>query len=203
MTETEPKPFGGFEVSHPSRTFEVTGRDFQLARRWLRTSASEARTEFLTSMHGCFEGDDVCVLGTDKRSKIFHTTISSDSNIEESWRNIRRIDLLVDKLSDPERWRIRGMQHEVFDKSPPTATLFYHQGHWSMECEIPLPVLTQFSADFVACGVDKVLIRIEWPFAFIDRLSGSWGFFEGGQLRGHVCSFTWSSPAERANRANA
>jgi hypothetical protein len=98
---------------------------------------------------------------------------------------------LVDTLSDPEQRRIRNLQYEIFDKLPPTATLFNQGSHWSLECEIPVAVLEQLSADLISGCVESVAIKIEWPFGFIDNLSGAWGFFEGHQLRGHVSTFTW------------
>jgi hypothetical protein len=36
---------------------------------------------------------------------------------------------------------------------------------------------------------------------FIDNLSGAWGFFEGGQLRGHISTFTWLLLTERSHDA--
>jgi hypothetical protein len=134
----------------------------------------------------------VCVFGTNNRSKTFALAINADLNIEGSWERIKGNDLLVDNLSDSEQRRIRDILHQIFDKLPPTATVFNQGSHWSLECEIPCPVLEQLSTDLVARCVDSVYIKIEWPFGFIDNLSGAWGFFEGGQLRGHVSRFTWS-----------
>jgi hypothetical protein len=180
MTDTAPKPFGGLSIAHPTRKFAATGRDFQLSRRWLWTSLSDDKPSFITSIHGRVTGDEVCVFGTASRSKVFDLTVGSDQNIEDSWRRTKEVDLLTDVIIDPDRLRIRAIQHERFDKMPPTATLFNHRGHWSLECEVPLPVLERFSADLVARSVDTVDIGVAWPFAFVETESGSWGFFEGG-----------------------
>ena len=64
---------------------------------------------------------------------------------------------------DGERRRIRDLQHELFDKSPPTATLFYP---WALECELPTAVIDQLSTDLAAARVDIVRFNIEWPFGF-------------------------------------
>jgi hypothetical protein len=124
--------------------------------------------------------------------KHFHSPLMLISTLKVHGNKLRELTFLVDNLSDSEQRRIRDIQHQIFDKLPPTATVFNQGSHWSLECEIPLPVLERLSTDLVARCVDSVSIKIEWPFGFIDNLSGAWGFFEGGQLRGHVSSFTWS-----------
>jgi hypothetical protein len=179
MTETEPK----FRVSRSAEKFEVTGRNLQLYRRLVgRTSLSlsEDKPEFSSAIGGQAVADRdnrVCVFGTTKYAQMFALTINSDHNIHDSWH--------------------------IFDQLPPTATLFNQGSHWSLECEIPLAVLEQLSADLVSRCVESVAIKIEWPFGFIDNLSGAWGFFEGGQLRGHVSTFTWLLLTERSHGAAA
>jgi|HubBroStandDraft_6_1064221.scaffolds.fasta_scaffold40406_6 hypothetical protein len=205
MTETEPK----FRVSRSAEKFEVTGRNLQLYRRLVgRTSLSlsEDKPEFSSAIGGQAVADRdnrVCVFGTTKYAQMFALTINSDHNIHDSWHMIKSTEILVDALSDPEQRRIRDLQYEIFDQLPPTATLFNQGSHWSLECEIPLAVLEQLSADLVSRCVESVAIKIEWPFGFIDNLSGAWGFFEGGQLRGHVSTFTWLLLTERSHGAAA
>jgi hypothetical protein len=194
MTDTPPEPFAEFIIAHPTRTFKVSGSGFQLSRRWLWTSLSNEKPEFTTSIHGRVTGDEVCVFGMNKRSKAFDLTISSDQKSAESWKRAKEADLLLDVVTDPERRRIRAIQHERFDNIPPTATLFNQRSYWSLECEIALPVLEQFSADLVAQSVDTVKMSVEWPFASTETKSGSWGFYDGGQLRGYVCNLTWFTP---------
>ncbi len=201
MKEAEAKPFGGFRVSDPTRKFEVTGHSLQLYRHFSRRSLlSEGKPEFSSSIHGqaVTDHEHVCVFGTNNRSQIFHLTINSDLNIKSSWETIKGVDLLVDKLTDPEQRRIRDIQHQIFDKAPPTATLFNEGRHWSLECEVPLHVLEQLSVDMVARCVKSVRFQIEWPFGFVDKLSYAWGFFEGGKLQGHISSFSWSLLTEIA-----
>ena len=187
MTDPEPKPFTGFGISHPTRMFEVTARGLKLYRRWARSSLEEAKPEFSNSVHGqaVSESDYVGVFGTDRRSKEFQLTINSDLDVTNSWVRIKRIDLLVDAVrADTERIRIRDIQHELFDKSPPIATLSYHEGHWSLECETTLPVLEQLSTDLMTCCVGSLRIQIEWPFGFTEKSSGSWGFLRAANYGG-------------------
>ena len=205
MTETDAK----FRVSRAAEKFEVTGRNFQAYRRLVaRTSLSlaEDEPEFSSTIRGqAVAGRDnrVCVLGTNNYAQMFALTVNSDHKIRDSWDMIKRTEILVDTLSDPELRRIRDLQYEIFDKLPPTATLFNQGSHWSLECEIPLAVLEQLSADLVSRCVESVAIKIEWPFGFINNLSGAWGFFEGGQLRGHISTFTWLLLTERSHGAAA
>jgi hypothetical protein len=192
MTKSEPESYEGFTIAHATKRFEVVGTELKLSRRWLRSSAFGDKPEFASSIHGraVADWDHVCVFGTAHRSDEFHFTLHSDLHIAESWESIKGIEHLVDKL-DGERLRIRDLQHDVFEKSPPTATLFYHEGHWAMECEVPLPVLDQLSSDLVAGCVDTIRLQIDWPFGFIEKEKGDWGFFDGSQLRGYVSSLTW------------
>jgi hypothetical protein len=201
MTETKPRPFDGFIISHQTEQFEVVCHDIQLFRQWRTGLLSNEKPEFLTSSHGHATGaDDVCIFETGIGSRTFDLAVYSDQKIKESWEDIKGNELVVDNLVDHERRRIRNLQYERFDKSPPTATLFY-SGGFSLECKIPMPVLEQLSSDLVAQNVDAVRIRIEWSFAFNDKLSGAWGFFRDGQLRGHISSFTWSSPEMPRSKA--
>jgi hypothetical protein len=209
MTEIGAKSIAGLRVSRPQEKFEVTGRALQLYRRWVgRTSLSisEDEPELSSSIYGQAVADRenrVCVFGTTNCSQIFALTINSDEKIQSSWDSIKRIELFVDKVSDPEQQRIRDLQYEIFDKLPPTATLFNQGSHWSLECEIPLAVLEQLSTDLVSPGVESVAIKIEWPFGFIDSSSGAWGFFQEGQLRGHISTFRWFLLTERSHGAAA
>lgn len=206
MTEIEPRPFGGFRVSHPTKKFELTARDLKVHRYYRRAALLGDEPEFSTSIHGTAvaDWDSVCVLGTEQRSKEFHLTINSDKDIGKSWERMKANDLTLRKgEGDPEQRRIRDLQHSRFDKSPPTATLFYHQGHWSLECELPVAALEQLSNDLASSLVNTVYIQIAWPFGLIDAQTGSWGFFPDGELRGHVSSFRWSllSDAPVSSRA--
>jgi hypothetical protein len=194
MTGAAPKPFGGFGIAHPTRKFEAVGCNFRLFRRWLWTSLSDDEPTFITSIHGRVTGDEVCVFGTARRSKTFDVMIRSDQNIEDSWRRAKEFDLLTDAITDSERQRIQAIQYERFDKIPPTATLFNHRGHRSLECEIPLPILDRLSADLIARAVETVDISVEWPFASIEADDGAWGFHEWEQLRGYICNLTWLTP---------
>jgi hypothetical protein len=163
MTETEPK----FRVSRSAEKFEVTGRNLQLYRRLVgRTSLSlsEDKPEFSSAIGGQAVADRdnrVCVFGTTKYAQMFALTINSDHNIHDSWHMIKSTEILVDALSDPEQRRIRDLQYEIFDQLPPTVTLFNQGSHWSLECEIPLAVLEQLSADLVSRCVESVAIKIE------------------------------------------
>src|ERR1700733_6108722 len=150
MTGIEPRPFEGFTISRSTSRFEVVGHDFRLARRWWSGElSSNGKSEFSTAVHGETTGDEVCEFETGSCSKIFSLTVTGDSNIKESWESIRRMESFTDTLTDQEQRRIRQIQHEIFDKSPPTAALF-RSGGWSLECEIPLPVLEHLTADLVA-----------------------------------------------------
>ncbi len=40
--------------------------------------------------------------------------------------------------------------------------------------------------------VDNVHLTIQWPFGFLNKKTGEWGFFEEGQLRGYVLCLSWS-----------
>jgi hypothetical protein len=209
QTQTEAKPFGGVRVSRPQEKFEVAGRNLQVYRHFAgRTSLSLTEDEpgFSSSVRGEAVADRdncVCVFSTTKSAQTFYLTINSDANVQSSWNTIKRIELLVDNLSDAEQRRIRDLQYNVFDKLPPTATLFNQGSHWSLECAVPSPVLTQLSTDLVSCGVESVAIKIEWPFGFLDSSSGAWGFFEGSQLRGHVLMFAWLLQTEGSRSQEA
>ena len=199
MAEAPNQPFTGFHIANPTRKFNLRLHKLEIGRRWSRSSRSGDKPEFVTytRAEAIAEHDKVCVFGTNLHSNLFHLTINSDVGVAESWESIKGIDLLVDHdASDPERRRIRDLQYAVFDKTPPTATLFYHQGYWSLECEVPQTVLEQLCQDLITCGVARVRLEIEWPFGLTDDQSGWWGFFDGGQLRGHVATLAWSSATD-------
>ncbi len=52
MTDIEPKPFGGFTISHPTQKFDVTGQKLELTRRWLRDPISDDQQAFASAIHG-------------------------------------------------------------------------------------------------------------------------------------------------------
>ena len=202
MTGTETEPFSGITIAHPTKTFEVACHELKLARRWLRSSSFEDNPEFSSSVHGraVAERDHVTVFDYKQcRTKEFHLTLRTDARIRQSWESMKGIELLVKELNG-ERRRIRDLQHERFDKSPPTATVFYHQGHWAMECEVQATVLDRLSLDLIAGCVDMVNLRIDWPFGLIAKQTGDWGFFADDQLRGYVSSVTWLLRTERNPR---
>jgi hypothetical protein len=104
----------------------VSGRDLKLHHRWQRSRLErEEKSELFTSIHGLAVGDrdDVCVIGTPKRSKEFALVIRPDSNTKETWERLRRNYLVADRDLNrriAER-RIRDLQYEALDKRPPTA----------------------------------------------------------------------------------
>jgi len=141
-----------------------------------------------TNEWGC-----VRVFGTPHRSNQFHLTLKSDVDVAQAWEEIKTLEFLLHR--DGERRRFRDLQHEFFDKSPPTATL---SSPWDLECQIPPAVFDQLSSDLAATRVDKARLNIECPFAFVEKETGEWGFFEEDTLRGYVSSFTWSLQTEAA-----
>jgi hypothetical protein len=170
----------------------VIGRQLVLSRSWSRSRPWDPtdRLELSNSIYGeaIAERDYVRVFGAAHRSNQFRFTLDSDLNIARSWQTIKSADLLVRKL-DGERRRIRDLWHELFDKSHPTATLFYP---WALECELPTAAIDQLSTDLAAARVDTVRFNIEWPFGFVmEKIMGDWGFFEDEALRGYVSSFGW------------
>ena len=192
MAADQPDSDHGSTIAHPTRKFEVIGHELKLSRRWSRSSSLGDKPIFSNSVHGraVNESDHVRVFGTGHRSKELDLSVNSDLHIAESWESIKGIDLLVENLGG-ERRRIRDLQYGVFEGSPPTATLFYHEAHWSMECEIPSAVLDRLSVDLLVSHVDTIRLRIEWPFGLIDKETGDWGFYPGSQLRGYISSITW------------
>ena len=193
MTENEPKPFNGFKTVGAPAAFEVLCHDIQVFRQW-RIALDGETPEFLSSIHGQATGaDDVCVFETGRRSRTFDLAVYPDQKIKASWENIKGNELVVDRLEDPECLRIRNLQYERFDKSPPTATLFY-SGGFSLACNISATVLERLASDLGARYVATIRMKIEWCFPFVDKQSGVLGLFEDGQLRGHISSFTWSFP---------
>jgi hypothetical protein len=202
VAEAPTQPFTGFRVAHPPWKFDIRAHQLEIDRCWSWSSLSNEKSKFVTSIRGeaIAKLDEVCVFGTNQRSNVFDLTINSDAGVAESWERMKRIDLLVDhNEGDPERRRIRDLQHEVFDKTPSTATLFYHQGHWGLECEIPSNVLEQLSKDLITCRVERLDLEIEWPFGLTEDPSGPWGVFEGGSLRGHVATPAWSLLTQEQN----
>ena len=156
MTGTD---LGGFNVS--TRIFYVTGRDLKLHRRWRRSRlGQQEKSEFSISIHGLAVGDpdDVCVIGTPKRSKEFDLVILRDYNAKKTWERVKRNYLDADRdingrtperqnARTPER-RIRDLQYEALDKRPPTATLFASDNSsepedgWSSNVRFPRRSLT-------------------------------------------------------------
>jgi hypothetical protein len=197
MVETEPKPFRGFRISDPSRKFNVTCRDLQVSRRWVgKTFLSLDEPEFSTTVFGkavATREDSVCVFRSEYISNEFNIFVNSDEKIRYYWDLMKDADKLTDKnLDDPEQMRVRNLRYKEFEKSPPTAVVFNQGNYWSMECRIPVSVLKQLSSDLVAHRVDSVNVEIQWVFGFADELTGIWGFFDGGELQGHVSVFKWS-----------
>lgn len=197
MTEAAPKPHIEFGIASAARRFDLTAQDLKLYRSWRRKSGLNREPEFLTSIHGNAVADDeVCLLGTDRRSKKIYLTINADVDMVKSWEDIKRNDLFFNTHGeDRERLRLRDGRNEYFDKSPPTAALWY-SGVFNLECMVPLPVLNQLSSDFIVCGVDDLRIGIDWQFGFTEELGtsvlfGSWGVFEEDMLRGYVNNFHW------------
>lgn len=205
MAESPIRPFTGFHVEPGHiRKFDLRLQRLVIDRRLSWSSLSGDKPEFATSIRGeaIAEHEEVCVFGTGRRSNVFDLTIDSDVGVVELWESIKGIDLLVDHDgSDPERRRIRDLQHKKFEKTPPTATLFYYQYYWRLECHVPQTVLEQLSEDLLICGVDRVHLEIEWPFGLTDEQAGSWGFFDGGQLRGYVTKLVWRLLAEEPNQS--
>ena len=209
-------------VAHPTQPFEVTARDLKVYRGFVgRTylSLAEDKPKFESCrIYGQAVADHdnrVCVLDTNNSSEksfvqTFDLTITSDENITTAWDTSKRTGLLLDNLTDPldtltdpERRRIWDLQHEIFDRLPPTATLFKNR-NWSLECEIPPTVLEQLSADVTQERVESVTIKISWPYALIDNVSGAWGYFgeAGNSLKGHVSTFHWLLTGPQRTSAN-
>lgn len=200
MDEISTNPLDGCHIAHPTRKLGLVAQNLEINRAWSWSSLSREEPQFAISISGqAVSETSVCVLGTTLRSKIFHLTFNSDLEATQSWERTKRIEVLVGRdAGDPERLRIRNLQYEEFNKTPPTATLWYHSG-WTLECEIPLMVLTQLSEDLVTCGIKRVRMEIEWPFGLVENGSASWGFFEGSQLRGYVNKLSWSLPTLEPN----
>jgi hypothetical protein len=191
------RDLGGYHVPHPTDwAFEVNVHDLQFGRRWRQGGWRGEKPKFETTIYGraVTEGVDVHVFDKTARSNEFHFTLYSDAAAAELWKSSKSLDLLNRQTLDPEQSRIRNLQHAEFDKLPPTACLFYHGG-WSLECRVPLPVLDELSADLEARLVEKLRVKIEWPFGFKENNTSSttWCFFDGGDLKGYVASFDWLS----------
>jgi hypothetical protein len=201
MGEAPIDPFDDIHVAEPTRRFAVSVRELEINRAWSWSSLTSDAPEFATSIHGqAVSEGNVCVFGTTLRSKMLDLTFNSDEGAVKSWESIKRIEIVVGRdSSDPERLRLTNLQYEEFDKKPPTATLWHHSG-WILECELPSAVLAQLSEDLIVCAVERVGLEIEWPFGLVENGSGSWGFFEGSQLRGYVTKLRWSLPTLKPNR---
>jgi hypothetical protein len=199
-----PRDLGGYYVSHATDTFEVNVHDLQFSRRWGQGgSLGDKKPKFKTIIYGraVAERGDVRIFDKAARSNEFSFTLHSDADAETLWKTVGGADLLVRQTLAPEQSRIRDLQHAEFDKLPPTAYLFRQPGGWSLECRVPLSVLDELSADLEARLVEKLWVRIQWPFGFKVN-SSTWCFFDGGQLIGYVAWFDWSSTAPKVIQQN-
>lgn len=206
MSEALADPFDGFCIADPRWWgFDLAVRDLNINRHWSSSGLGGQGAEFATSISGqavserneaFSEREEVWVIETDLRSGTFHLTLRSDTRAFETWQGIKNTELLVGHdASHPERLRIRNIQYEKFDRTSPTATLWYDHG-WLLECQVPSVVLMQLSEDLVASRVERVGLQIKWifPLRLKKNWLSPWGFFDGSQLRGHVDRLHWTLP---------
>jgi hypothetical protein len=89
----------------------------------------------------------------DDEATEFHLTIESDEYAAEKWKEIRQIlgiGTTPTKPSERLRERIVETLERVGKNTPPTATLFKHNGGWSIECAVPPSVLAQMETELLA-----------------------------------------------------
>jgi len=215
------KPFDGF--SFAIRTFWVEGTELTVWRRWSGNSLDPEKPRKLStsiSGQGILEKDSVCVIGSDKQTKEFSLTITSNEEVAQEWERIKEIDEIVTPHGDqtPEL-RIRKRIYEALDNNPPTAFLFYSNGDWevgaksgwAMECKVPLYVLEKLESDIESKKIKKITLGIKWEAGLVKdehdppSVPTTWGLWklqgkdDPEPLHGHVESITWVLSSGTAN----
>ncbi len=227
MTASEEEPLDGFYPT--GRTFFLTGSDLKAWRGYSRQEIGEEwDRDFSISVTGLAVGDvdDVCVIGTDKRSREFRLSIRSDFRAKKNWEWIKGNDISLFKFeSDTPERRLKIRKNERLEESPPTATLFIScadyddwrtddKDDWALECQVPDAALEQLVSDIIAQRVNTVRIGIAWEVGLIkdERMderpwhSGTtWGLMKLSEearpenMDGHVTHLGWELLTESGN----
>ena len=206
------KPFEGFDLALAFQSdFKTTISDIQVVKRWSPGTAEGAGPGFSECIYGkaIVVHNEVCVVGTQRRTNELLLTLRSDHKAREEWEWIKGRDNVgveedaARQLRDTPEYRLIELMHETFAKSPPTAALFED---WGFECKIPQSVLSQLVTDLSAQLVDTFEVTVRWQNAGIKQLDSrtqvpgslsTWGLFtlpgrsSAEPLKGHVSLLRW------------
>lgn len=214
MVEGDADPFGGFGFA--IRTFQVSGSDLRVSRRWQRTpligDEGAPKSEVTITGTAVGEKDDVCVIGTRRAAAQFHLILTPDSSAKERWEFQKVHEYVIGTdLNDNPPDRLLRLQVERFDKVPPTAVLFVYDSDseigieegWTLECQMDQSVFNQLCGDLVAGSVDRIFLGIEWEAGLVQYKyappshPNTWGLIRRSEdaspepMRGYLTSTTW------------
>jgi hypothetical protein len=205
MTGAGTRPFGryGFTL----RTFRVNVTDLIVSRSWYPEKDAGVR---LSITGKAVSEDSASVIGRGEETKEFYLTIKSDEAAKSDWeREKSTIDLLYKNDGSTPELRVSAHISETLSQKPPTATLFVTddnwefgtKGGWSIECDLPMPVLAQLADETIALRTRSVYMGIKWVAGLVRDehaplgIPTSWGLFtineEPQPLRGHVTMISW------------